>query len=178
MQNDIVQVFVLGIVVIDMRFFLFIAIILLPTAAFAQETGVGSVSRLPIPRFVSLKSNDVNVRVGPGVGYPIRQVYMRANLPMEVIAEFGNWRKVKDVYGSEGWVLHSLLSGRRYAIAVQEAPMLNMHKGSRAVMRLGEGVQVKLEECEETQCEVEYHDEKGWVDKSNLWGVYAHEKFD
>ena len=178
MQNDIVQVFVLVILLIDMKFFLMIAIILLPLAAFAQTRDVGSVSRLPIPRFVSLKSNEVNVRVGPGVDYPIKQVYMRAHLPMEVIAEFGNWRKVRDVEGMEGWVLHSLLSGKRYAIINAEAPLLNMYEGSRAVLRLGEGLQVLIEECRKIQCLVEIDDEKGWVAKGNLWGAYAEEKFD
>jgi SH3-like domain-containing protein len=186
MQNDIVQVFVLVIVVLDMKFFIYIIIILLPCFAFAEEEAgdgkivgeVGSNSRLPIPRFVSLKSNDVNIRVGPGVDYPIKQVYMRANLPMEVIAEFGNWRKVRDIDGGEGWALHSLLSGKRYAIIIVQTPMLNMYKGSRAVRRLEEGVQVQVKECKKKQCDVVVEGSHGWVEKSSLWGAYADEKFD
>lgn len=178
MQNDIVQVFVLVILILHMRFLFFIAIILLPCAAISEQGKVGAVSGLAIPRFVSLKSNEVNVRVGPGVDYPIKMVYQRANLPMEVVAEFGNWRKVRDVDGMEGWVLHSLLSGKRYAILTTESPVLNVYEGSRAVARFAKNVQVSLQECRESQCEVELEDEKGWIEKPNLWGVYGHEKFD
>lgn len=182
MQNDIVQVFVLGIVNMFMKFLIYIMLILLPSFAFAAEEAkkgeIGSNSRLPIPRFVSLKSNDVNIRVGPGVDYPIKQVYMRKNLPMEVIAEFGNWRKVRDIDGAEGWALHSLLSGNRYAIVTQESAMLNMYKGSRAVRRLAEGVQVMVKECRNMQCDVVVDGSHGWVPKGSLWGVYADERFD
>ena len=81
--------------------------------AMAQSFGA---SGLPLPRFVSLKAKRVNMRVGPGRDYQVQWLYIRKNLPMEVIQEFGNWRKVRDPNGVEGWILHSLLSGNRVVI--------------------------------------------------------------
>ena len=98
---------------------------LLPTGdghgpAQAQTTGsIGAVgpSGLPLPRFVSLKSGRVNSRIGPGLNYSVDWMYMKPGLPMEIIQEYDNWRRVRDADGSEGWINQSLLSGRRTAIA-------------------------------------------------------------
>ena len=73
----------------------------------------GSVSGLPVPRFVSLKSDRVNVRAGPNKDQDVRWVYTRAGMPVEITAEFENWRRIRDWEGAEGWVYHSLLSGKR-----------------------------------------------------------------
>src|SRR3989440_12827908 len=83
-------------------------------AASAAETG--TTSGLPVPRFVSLKSDKVNVRAGPTKDHDVAWVYNRAALPVEVTAEFENWRRIRDWEGAEGWVYHSLLSGRRTAL--------------------------------------------------------------
>jgi len=169
-----------------MKFIVLIALLLLPSLAFAGEgeainksQGIGVIkSGLKVPRFVSLKSKKANIRVGPGVDYPIKFVYQRRNMPLEVIEEFGNWRKVRDVEGGEGWVLHSLLTGKRHALVKDESVMFNVYKGERAVMRLGKDVQVEVNECRRMQCEVKFEGTKGWVVKPNLWGVYADEQFD
>src|SRR6185437_12015887 len=84
----------------------------------AGDMGVGQVSGLPIPRFVSLKSDKVNVRGGPNRDQEVRWVYTRAGMPVEITAEFENWRRIRDWEGSEGWVYHSLLSGKRTAVVV------------------------------------------------------------
>ncbi len=78
----------------------------------------GSVSGLPVPRFVSLKSDRVNVRAGPTKDHDVRWVYTRAGMPVEITAEFENWRRIRDWEGAEGWVYHSLLSGKRTAVVV------------------------------------------------------------
>jgi SH3-like domain-containing protein len=173
-----------------MKIFVYIAVILLPCFAFAAETAPAKESTnkaqgadvvksgLKVPRFVSLKSKKANIRVGPGVDYPIKFVYQRENMPLEVIEEFGNWRKVRDIAGGEGWALHSLLSGRRFALTTQEAVLLNIYKGERAVLRLSKNMQIEVSECRRMQCEVKFEGTKGWVAKPSLWGVYADEVFD
>jgi SH3-like domain-containing protein len=90
-----------------------------PTATGSIATG--SISGLPVPRFVSLKPGKVNVRAGPTKDNDVTWVYTRAGLPVEVTAEYENWRRVRDWEGAEGWVYHSLLSGRRTAIVIPQA---------------------------------------------------------
>ena len=85
-------------------------------SAAEQSAQLGPVSKLPLPRFVSLKSDRVNLHEGPSKDHPTRWVYQRAGLPVEILAEFEIWRKIRDSEGGEGWVLHSLLSGRRTAL--------------------------------------------------------------
>ncbi len=91
-----------------------------PPAQAGSDTAIatGSVSGLPVPRFVSLKSDRVNVRSGPNKDQDVRWVYTRAGMPVEITAEFENWRRIRDWEGAEGWVYHSLLSGRRSAVVV------------------------------------------------------------
>src|SRR5690606_37820396 len=89
---------------------------ILSNAAHAQNTAVGP-SGLPLPRFASLKSGRVNLRIGPGLKYPVEWLYLKSGVPMEIIQEYDNWRRVRDSEGAEGWVNQSLLSGRRTAIA-------------------------------------------------------------
>ena len=81
----------------------------------AGEAPPGPASGLPVPRFVSLKSDRVNVRGGPTKDHDVAWVYTRAGMPVEITAEFENWRRIRDWEGAEGWVYHSLLSGRRTA---------------------------------------------------------------
>src|SRR5579871_6461730 len=80
-------------------------------AANDQNEGTG----LPLPRFASLKSDHVNVRGGPDKDHDVAWIYTRPSLPVEITAEFENWRKIRDRDGSEGWVYHTLLSGKRTA---------------------------------------------------------------
>ena len=89
----------------------------LPAAAAAAQSGAIGPSGLPLPRFVSLKSGSVNSRIGPGVNYPVDWLYLKPGLPMEIIQEYDNWRRVRDADGAEGWINQSLLSGERTAIA-------------------------------------------------------------
>ena len=156
----------------------------LPGGAMAQSGAKGK-SGLPLPRFVSLKSKRINMRVGPGKDYKVDWLYLRQGLPMEVIQEFDHWRKVRDPEGQEGWIYHSLLSGKRTAIVepwnkgksdlsitLHEAP-----SGSSAVLaKLEPGVVTQINYCEYEWCEVKLTGVTGFVEQGKLWGVYPDEK--
>ncbi len=157
----------------------------IPGSIAAGETSqpVGA-SGLPLPRFVSLKSGRVNMRIGPGRDYRVRWLYVRRGLPMEVIQEFDNWRKVRDPEGNEGWVLHSLLSGERTALIApwdEIGAMLPLHgnpdAGAAIVARAEPGVIVRVEACEENWCRLEAVGVGGFVQAKRLWGVYPGERF-
>jgi SH3-like domain-containing protein len=144
-----------------------------------QQTQIGPVSRLPIPRFVSLKSDRVNLREGPSKGHRTLWVYERAGLPMEVTAEFEIWRKVRDSEGVEGWVLHSLLSGRRTALVApwKKEPLPLFDKDhATALAKLEPNVIANLRGCDGTWCRVSGRGFDGYMKQENLWGVYPGEK--
>lgn len=143
----------------------------------------GSQSGLRVPRFVSLKSNRVNVRRGPSTEQAIVWVFARAGLPVEIIAEADNWRRVRDSEGADGWVYHSLLSGRRTALISpwskgKEAVALYRRRstGSRAVAQLQSGVLGNILSCDGEWCEFTVDDYSGYVEQSRLWGVYRGEE--
>ena len=135
-------------------------------------------SGLPIPRFVSLKSGEVNGRSGPGENYPIKWVYQRKNLPVEITAEFKLWRRIRDIDGDQTWVHQAMLKGERYAIFAQDAEVFTDKEQSNLMARFKRNVQVKLDECTANLCEVEYGNIKGWTQKSAVWGIYDEEKLD
>jgi SH3-like domain-containing protein len=137
---------------------------------------------LAVPRFVSLKSDKVNVRRGPSTDQAIVWVFSRAGLPVEIVAESENWRRVRDSEGSEGWVFHSLLSGRRtvlispWAKGQESVPLHDSAStGSRAVAELQAGVLGNVVECDGEWCELTVGDYSGYVEQNKLWGVYRGE---
>jgi len=142
------------------------------------------VSGHPLPRFVSLAKSKTNVRSGPGQQYPIKWVYNRANLPVEVVLEYGNWRKVKDYEGQEGWVYHTLLSGKRMAFIHSEAPVDAVKKPHEDVkkriktFKIEPNALVKIEECNALWCLVSTSGYSGWIQRKLLWGVYESEIID
>jgi SH3-like domain-containing protein len=138
---------------------------------------------LAVPRFVSLKSDKVNVRAGPTKDHSVTWVYTHAGLPVEIIAEFENWRRIRDWEGAEGWVYHSLLSGRRTAMiapvkSADEAVALhsNADADSAVVARLQPGVLASVKRCTGTWCRLSGGGFDGWVRQDRLWGVYPNEK--
>lgn len=148
-------------------------------AALAQNAQKGPVSGLPIPRYVSLKSDRVNVREGPSKDHPTLWIYERAGLPVEITAEFETWRKIRDSEGSEGWVLHSLLSGRRTALVApwkKEPQLLTASDHATPVVKLGPGVIGNLRSCDGKWCRLAGQGYDGYVAQENLWGVYPGEK--
>jgi SH3-like domain-containing protein len=155
-------------------------------ASGAELTPTGSATGLPVPRFVSLKSDRVTVRAGPTKDQDVRWVFTRAALPVEVTAEFENWRRIRDREGAEGWVYHSLLSGRRTALveARTKAPdeLMALHNGaatgSAVIARLQPGVQGSVRRCTGSWCRIIGTGFDGWIEQDRLWGVYPEEKID
>jgi len=151
-----------------------------PAGAQDDRRGTG----LPLPRFVSLKSDNVNVRRGPGQEYDVAFTFVRAGLPVEITQEFDNWRKIRDSDGAEGWVFHSLLTGTRTAlVAPWEAagPFPTRRaadEASAVVAYLEPRVIVTVEECTGTWCQVVIQGYEGWISQERLWGVYPGEVFE
>ncbi len=158
------------------RLFICLVLFAAPIATFADEA-IFNNSGLPIPRFVSLKSNEVNVRVGPGTRYPIRWVYQRANLPVEVIEEFSHWRKIRDHQGETGWVHKALLSGSRTAMITHETHTLYAQPDatSPALVRAEAGTIGHVINCQEEWCQLSFRSRKAWIERHKVWGVYNDE---
>jgi SH3-like domain-containing protein len=151
----------------------------------------GSVTGLPVPRYVSLKTDRVNLREGPSKDHRTTWVFQRAGLPVEIIAEFETWRRIRDSEGTEGWVLHSLLSGRRTALVKpwsrepKETIILHERADEKAeiMAQLQTGVIVTLRQCTGIWCRASIarpaaHDISGFVKQDKLWGVYPNERLD
>jgi SH3-like domain-containing protein len=154
------------------------------TASIAPEPANVGPSGLPLPRFVSLKAEKVNVRRGPNSDYPVSWVFQRKGLPVEIIAESENWRRIRDSEGAEGWILQNMLSGKRTAMVApwRRNETLPLHRGPAAdtglVARLSAGVVAEIEECGRDWCEVNAGGYEGFIAQSNLWGVYPGETVD
>lgn len=152
-----------------------------PVAPAAAQTQSAGPSGLPLPRFVSLKSSRINVRRGPGQEYEIAFVYVRAGLPVEIVQEFENWRKIRDADGDEGWVFHSLLSGRRTALVAPwegdaTFPLrATADPDGRPVAYLQARVMADVLACEGTWCRLRGDGFDGWIEQERLWGVYPAE---
>ncbi len=155
-------------------------------SAQAQNAGKGA-SGLPLPRFVSIKAERVNLRVGPGRDYAVTWMYTRSGVPMEIIQEYDNWRRVRDADGTEGWIYQSLLSGRRTGIAAPwkraagSENFIKMHSEARSssnlVAELEPGVIVTMQECNGEWCEAEAGGVTGWIAQTDIWGAYPGEAF-
>jgi len=153
-------------------------------ASAALAAPVGTVTGLPLPRYASLKTDRVNLREGPSKDHATRWVFQRAGLPVEITAEFATWRKVRDSEGAEGWVLHTLLSGRRTALVGPGKKGVDYNVTSAAsakspvLARLQAGVIVNIRRCDGVWCLVYGSGYKGYVAQTDLWGVYPGEKVD
>lgn len=142
-------------------------------AAPAQDPNVGAVTNLPLPRYVSLKTNEGNARRGPGLTHRIDWVFTKAGMPLKITAEFENWRRVEDVDGLGGWIHYSLLSGVRTAIV--KGDLVDFHTMARPdsaiAFRAEAGVVLRILSCEADWCRVQTEGERGWVPVAALWGV-------
>ena len=138
----------------------------------------GSVTGLEIPRFVSLKSNDVNIRVGPSINYPIKLTYVFQNLPLEIIDEFDVWRKSRDHEGNIGWVHKSLIKGDRYILTGYQinADIKLFSRPNGKVKGLIKNNNIlELKSCTIIWCKVSSGSFSGWVLKNGIWGTYEKE---
>jgi len=165
-------------------FSLFLAVFLVFAGSYAsaqEPKSMFSATGFPIPRFVSLSSDKVYMRSGPGTKYPVLWEYNRKGLPVEITMEFDVWRKIKDIEGTEGWVHKSLLSGRRYVIvqgddlaAIKRKPSAD----ARLMAYIEPGAIAAVEECSGAWCKVSAQGYEGWSERNLFWGVYPSEEFD
>ncbi len=153
------------------------------------DTALGPVTKLPLPRYASLKSDRVNLREGPSKDHRTLWVFQRAGLPVEIIGEFETWRRIRDSEGTEGWVLHSLLSGRRTALVTapkndrNAVPLrASAADDARDEARLEAGVIGSVKNCTGTWCRLvvalpgKRGDVDGYIRQNRLWGVYPNER--
>ena len=168
-----------------MRFSACVALLILALpltgAAFAtdQANGPRKGSGLPIPRFATLKSDEVNVRTGPGPRYPIDWVFKRKMMPVEIVAEYENWRKIRDWQGASGWVYQGLLTGKRSFIIPAHAASLHKTPALQAevIAKLEPEVTGEIRSCQGDWCRVKVAGAgvTGWIERTDIWGVYKSE---
>jgi SH3-like domain-containing protein len=141
-------------------------------------------SGLPLPRFVSLKAERVNVRRGPSSDHDVAWVFQRKGLPVEIVAEFENWRRIRDSDGAEGWVYQSMLSGRRTALVApwRKDDVIPLYSGPKTseglIAKVKPGVVGTVEKCDGEWCDISAGGYDGWVEQPMLWGVYPGEEID
>jgi len=152
----------------------------LATTGMAHALERGSATNLPIPRFVSLKTGTANVRRGPSLTHRIDWVFTLRGMPLEVIGEYGHWRRVRDRDGVGGWVHYALVSGARTGLVESDLAALYSRADLSAPVsaRLEAGVIVSIDECAVDWCRVHVEGLKGWMVKPDLWGVQVDEVFD
>lgn len=154
------------------------------TASIASTSRTLGPSGLPVPRFVSLKAEKVNVRRGPSSDHPVAWVFNRKGMPVEIVAEFENWRRIRDSDGEEGWILQNMLTGKRTAVVApwrqgQSMPLLaQANSESGLVAKVGAGVVADVENCTGDWCEITTNGYDGWIEQTMLWGVYPGEAVD
>ncbi len=144
----------------------------------AAEPGRGSNTGMPLPRFAALRSEEVNLRTGPGVRYPIEWVYKRRDLPVQIEREFEVWRLVRDQEGVKGWVHQATLAPRRTAVVVGEQTLRQAAEDTAGpVAKLKPGVILRLRSCEAASawCQAQVQDYRGWVKRTEIWGTFPNE---
>lgn len=176
-----------------------LAVLLGVSPAHAQSNTIGTATKpgptgLPIPRFVSLKADRVNVRQGPNQDHKVSWVYRRVGLPVEIIAEFEHWRQIRDSEGATGWIFHTLLSGRRTVLvlpwikagqdktapsqgaAPEQAQLYEAPSAtSKKIIAAAPGVLGNVLSCTRNWCRLAVGEYRGWIEQEKLWGVYKDE---
>ena len=139
-----------------------------------------SMAQDALPRWVSLRSDEVNVRTGPGTRYPIEWVFVRESLPVEVIAEFDNWRQIRDMDGETGWIHQNLLSRNRFAVVVDDVAMMvrDPEVGGVPVAVIEPGVIAQVLRCRADWCRLHAGGHTVWLLRTQIWGVYREEEVD
>ena len=146
------------------------------TETSSKENAEAAASVLPLPRFASLRSNKVFSRAGPGKRYPIEWEYHLKGAPVEIVAEFDYWRRIKDWQGSLSWVHKSMLIGRRGVYVTKDALLKRSETSqSGAIAKIKKGAFGQLIACQPTACEIDFGIRQGWLPRSVIWGVYDKE---
>tara|TARA_Y100001970_G_scaffold283507_1_gene398792 strand:- start:16179 stop:16730 length:552 start_codon:yes stop_codon:yes gene_type:complete len=159
-----------------MKVIIIIFTFIISLSSYAEK---GAVTGLDLPRFVSLKSNDVNLRVGPSINYPIELKYIQINMPIEIIDEFDNWRKIRDHQDNIGWLHKSLIKGNRFVLAgnseiKNKIKVLNRPEGN-IVGIIEKNNILELKICLQKWCKISINNLSGWLKKNEIWGVYESE---
>lgn len=144
------------------------------SAAVAQSSsGRGPITNLPMPRYVSMKANEGNVRRGPSLTHRIDWVFKRRDMPVQITAEHGHWRRVQDRDGAGGWVHYALLSGVRTVLV--EKDMMAVYARPDPTSQINAafelGVVARLGSCVSDWCQISAGGYRGWAAKEDLWGV-------
>ncbi|MFJ6025589.1 SH3 domain-containing protein [Brevundimonas sp. NPDC092305] len=145
-------------------------------AAQTMPDGRPTPSGQPVPRWLSLKSSEVRARFGPGLDYRVLWEYRTAGLPVQVVAETREWRKICDAEGSVAWVHRSVVSSRRHVMNTsgQELPVRARRTDASAVRaRLSPHAIVSIGDCEEGWCEVRARRLRGWVRQTEVFGAQS-----
>lgn len=132
-------------------------------------------NKQPLPRFATTKSNEVNARSGPGVRYPTEWVFVRKGEPLEITAEFEQWRYVLDIKGEGGWVHSSVLSGKR-SVVIKSKDVQELRRstgqGARVVAKLSPDLRCQFKSCKANWCKIKCYSYEGWIEGKYLWGIY------
>ena len=153
-------------------------LVLLIAAARGPAVAAEGEASLPVPRFVSLHSDKVNLRTGPGRQYPIDWVLTRKDMPVQIIAQFEHWRRIRDWEGTAGWIQEHMVVGKRNVIVNKGGvrPLYQRPDPEAPVMARAEpGVVARLAECRGAWCRVETDDIAGWMRRTDIWGVFPDE---
>lgn len=161
-------------------FALSLAVFLISHPAFCETTDK-SENGLALPRMVSLRSNNINGRSGPDTKYPIEWIYQQKGAPVEIINEFGLWRKIKDWEGSQSWVHKSMLTDRRFVrvMALGENNIYNKaNYQSKVIAKVEDGVIGRVKKCDKDEdfCLIKFETIEGWLPKNILFGIYKDEE--
>lgn len=137
-------------------------------------------SGLPLPRFASLKADEVNVRTGPGPRFPVEWIFKRKGMPVEIVAQHENWRKIRDWQGTSGWLYQGLLTGKRsFIVASKDVALRKTPATSAAVVAMLEPEVVgEIRSCVGEWCRVRVSGISGWIERTDIWGVYKSEPID
>jgi SH3-like domain-containing protein len=161
-----------------------LAALIVSAATLPDPVSAQQPNKLPVPRFVSLRSDKVHVRIGPSQNHEIRWTFAKAGLPVEIIAEFEVWRRIRDSDGADGWVHQAMLSGRRTAVirGSANAKTIPVYERAQAqgrlVAELQPGVIASVRSCEKSWCRISGEGFDGFILQTLLWGVYPDEQIE
>ena len=146
-------------------------------STYANNTG--SDTGFNIPRYVSLKSDEINLRIGPGLNYPLVLIYKKKNLPVEIVDEYDAWRKIIDIDSNIGWIHKNLIKGDRFGIIYKiennKVKIYNKPNGNK-IAEIGKRNIVAINVCLNNWCKIKIDKISGWIEKKYLWGVYKNEE--
>jgi SH3-like domain-containing protein len=133
---------------------------------------------LKTPRFVSLRSDKVNLRTGPGRQYPIEWVLTRRDMPVEITARFEHWRRVREWDGTAGWVQEHMVYDKRFVVIEKggDRPLRAAPDADAAIVARAEpGAVAQLLACQSAWCRIAAQGISGWLPRDAIWGVAVDE---